>query len=114
MFFQFQLSPATFATVSGSFATTHGAVVAVMTPSDFDNFSAAQTTYRCEAADQCFSTGNVTSGQVAFGNLPIYRNSNGGTEIEPWFLVMQDYNTIAQTNITWVTNLTATYADVSA
>ena len=116
-YFQFQLSSASFAVLTGSFTTTHGAAIFVMTPSEFANFSlSGSTTFRCSSTgDSCFTTGAVSAGSVNISVLPVFQSDQGGRMVvDPWFLVMQNSNASVDTNITWDTSLVATYVDVLA
>jgi hypothetical protein len=113
-YFQFLLSPATYAVLAGSFTTTHSAAIYVMSPSEFSTFSSTNVTkFSCSTTDSCFGTGEVTAGMVYISGLPVYPSQNGVT-IEPWFLVIQNGDPTAPTNVTWVTSLVASYVDVSA
>jgi hypothetical protein len=114
--FQFQLSPATYVVLVGSFTTTHGGSVFVMTPAEFTNFSlSGVSSFQCPPqGESCFSTGDVSAGTVNISVLPVYRSPLNGVTIEPWFLVMVDSNSSESTNVTWLTNLTATYVAITA
>jgi hypothetical protein len=114
-YFQFQLSPASVAMLNGSFSTTHGAVVYVMTPGDFANFSSlGATKYQCSSTEWCFTTGQVSTGSVTV-TLPVFQSDHAGKlSVDPWYLVMQNPNSSSVTNITWVTSLLATYVDIYA
>jgi hypothetical protein len=115
-YFQFQLSAATFAVLTGSFTATHGAAVYVMTPGDFANFSSlGAAKYQCSPTEYCFGTGQVSAGSVNISVLPVFQSDQGGRMVvDPWFLIMQNSNTSAATNVTWVASLVATYVDVYA
>jgi hypothetical protein len=114
-YFQFLLSPATFASLTGSFTTTGSAAVYVMSPGEFATFSTTNVTkFSCSATDSCFSTGVVRSGTVNISDLPVYRSQSNGNSIEPWFLVLQNGNSTAPTNVTWISGLVASYEDVYA
>lgn len=114
-YFQFQLSPASLAVLDGSFSTDHGAVVDVMTPGDFANFSTSGATkYQCSPTDYCFTTGQVSTGSITV-TLPVFQSNHAGKlSVDPWYLVMQNPNTSSVTNIRWVTSLVATYIDIQA
>ena len=113
-FFQFRLSPATLAILTGSFTATQRANVSVMIPGDFANLTAeGAANYRCPPID-CFETGNVSAGTLDFNLLVFQADSNGTLSVLPWFFVMINPNTSTLTNVTWTTNLVATYEDVYA
>ena len=114
-YFQFQPSPASFAMLTGSFTTTRGAAVYIMTPAEFANFSLSGASFQCSSTgDSCFTTGEVSLGSVNISFLPVYLSQSTGVTVQPWFLVMQNPNTTADTNVSWVTNLVATYVYVTA
>lgn len=114
-YFQIQLSPASIAVLNGSYSTDHGAVVYVMTPGDFANFSSSGATkYQCSSTDYCFTTGAVLTGTVSV-TLPVFESEHAGkSSVDPWYLVMQNPNSSSVTNIKWVTSLVATYIDIYA
>lgn len=110
-FFQFQPSYASAAVLNGSFTSSAGAVVLVMTPSEYTNFSRAPSAFACVDAGECFTTGNTTAGRVSF-TLPLYPATYTGGGAAPWTLVMQNPNTASASNVTWTTRLVATYVDI--
>jgi hypothetical protein len=115
-YFQFLPSPASYAVLIGSFTTTHGAAVYVLTPAVFANYSSSKaTTFECPpTGNSCFTTGDVISGAVNISFLPIYMSPSYGVAVEPWFLVMQNTDASMDTNVTWTSSLVATYFDVYA
>jgi len=111
--FSFLFSLDTFAVLTGSFVATHPAAVYVMTPSEFATFpSSNQSKFACSSQDGCFTTGEVNRGNFSW-SVPIYPQQNELTA-QPWFLVMQNGNDSAATNITWVVGVEAVYVGVSA
>jgi hypothetical protein len=113
VFFQFYPSMATRATLNGSFTTTYGANVFVMTPGDFVNFSSAGVAkYVCSTSEWCFATGNVSSGGVDWTITVFDAYPGGRIAVMPWFFVMVNPNPTTATNVTWTTSLTATYEDL--
>lgn len=111
--FQFQPSDASLALLNGSFTAPAGVVILVMTPGEFSNFSRAPAVFPCAENGECYATGNLTVGGVHF-TLPLYSDADGGTGVAPWYLVMQNENTVSATAVTWTTSLVATYVDVYA
>jgi hypothetical protein len=110
--FQFELSLATAADLEGGFTTTHGATVYVMTPGNFTIFSSPGVTkFQCSNAQGCFTTSEVTTGKVSIPFLPVYETHQGIAD--PWFLVMQNSNATTATDVTWTSNLVASYIDIT-
>ncbi len=111
--FQFQPSDASLAVLNGSFTASAGVVILVMTPGEYSNFSRAPTVFPCAENGECYATGNLSVGGVHF-TLLLYANTDGGTGVAPWYLVMQNVNTVSPTAVAWTTGLVATYVDVYA
>ncbi len=112
--FSFLFSPDTYAVLTGSFVATHPAAVYVMSPIEFAAFPSSNVSrFACSEQDQCFTTGQVIQGNFSW-NVPIYRSQNNGVTVEPWYFVMQNGNTSAATNITWVAGVEAVYVGITA
>ncbi len=109
--FEFQPSDASMAVLNGTFTTSAGGMVLVMTPAEYTNLSRAPATFACVDSGECFTTGDTTAARVAF-TLPLYQATYAAGEAAPWFLVMQNPNTASASNITWTTSLVATYVDI--
>lgn len=110
--FEIQPSAASLAVLNGSFLASAGAVILVMTPGAFANYSQSPSTFPCGGTGLCFATGNRSAGEVGF-TIPLYAEPDGGPAAAPWYLVMQNPNVVSVTRVTWTTNLVATYIDVS-
>ncbi len=111
-YFQFVPSEASIANLTGWFTASQTVAILVLTLSEFENYSAPPASFDC-IVEECFTTGNVTTGEVeAF--LPVYSSPAAFPTPSPWCLVMQSMNATEVAYVTWTSSLVATYVDVEA
>ena len=116
-FICFHPSHATEAVLNGSLTSTEGVVVSLVISIDF--YGSTRCSYSlgqfpCSGlSNSCSWNVSVAAGSTYWWPslpMPIVVNHSG--EIEAWYLVMQNPNSSAATEITWVIGLVATYVDI--
>ncbi len=111
-YFQFVPSEASIANLTGGFKASQTVAILVLTPSEFENYSAPPASFHC-VLEECFTTGNVTTGEVE-AYLPVYSSAADPPTPIPWYLVMQNMNATEVAYLTWTSSLVATYLDIYA
>ncbi|MGB6500235.1 MAG: hypothetical protein WBG19_02380 [Thermoplasmata archaeon] len=109
--FDFPVVPATSTRLNGSFSSEYGAEIMLMTPADFSNLSVSSATFACLVAAYCFTTGIVSSGELNV-EIPYVYNQTGSVVNASWFIVQQNPNATAETDVFWSSTLVLSYFDI--
>lgn len=110
--FSIELSPATYALVSGAFNATSRVAVMFMAPSSFANFSAAPSAFACTGVG-CVTTNATTGTPFEFHLQDRSSTAYPPFDTVPWYLVQYDPSSTTAATVTWTADVVAEYYVVS-